>query len=151
MLAGLRKFIDDWGDGPDYPVLQDFTASLRPFAAHPVAYDAFVKQWFHQVVVPEYHLGDARLQGSRPWKVAVKVKNAGTGRMPVEVAAVSGERFTDEGKPKPGYQDARQTVVLGAGEERTVEIPCSFRPERVVVDPDVKVLQLRRKAAVAKL
>jgi hypothetical protein len=42
-------------------------------------------------------------------------------------------------------------VVLGAGEERTVEIACPFRPERVVVDPDVKVLQLRRKAAFAKL
>ena len=76
---------------------------------------------------------------------------AGTGRMPVEVAAVSGERFTDKGKPVPGYRDARQTVILGTGEERTVEIPCSFRPEKVMDDPDVKVLQLRRKAAVAKL
>jgi hypothetical protein len=81
--------------------------------------------------------------------VAVKVKNTGTGRMPVEVAAVSGERFTDKGKPRPGYRDARRTVVLGAGEERRVEISCSFRPEQVVADPDVKVLQLRRKAAVA--
>jgi ABC-2 type transport system permease protein len=153
MLAGLQKFIADWGDGPDYPVLQDFTAALRPFAADPAAYDAFVKQWFHRVVVPEYRLSDPRLTGGggQPWKVAVKVKNAGTGRMPVEVAAVSGERFTDKGKPKPGYRDARRTVLLGAGEERVVEIPCSFRPERIVVDPDVQVLQLRRKAAVAKL
>lgn len=154
MLAGLRKFIADWGNGPDYPVLQDLTAALRPFAADPAAYDAFVKQWFHQVVVPEYRLSDARLAGGgggAPWKVAVKVKNAGKGRMPVEVAAVSGERFTDKGKPRPGYNDARRTVVLGAGEERTVEIDCFFRPERIVVDPDVKVLQLRRKAAVARL
>ncbi len=154
MLAGLRKFIADWGNGPDYPVLQDFTAAMRPFAADPAAYDAFVKQWFHQVVVPEYRLSDARLTGGsgrEPWKVAVKVKNDGTGRMPVEVAAVTGERFTDKGKPRPGYQDVRRSVILAAGEEQTVEIPCSFRPERVVVDPDVKVLQLRRKAAVAKL
>jgi ABC-2 type transport system permease protein len=154
-LAGLRKFMTDWGNGPDYPVLQDFTASMRPFAPDPVAYDAFVRQWFHEVVVPEYRLSDARLAGGtgrEPWKVSVKVKNAGTGRMPVEVAAVSGERFTDKGgAPRPGYRDARQTVILGAGEERTVEIPCSFRPEKVVVDPDVKVLQLRRKTAVAKL
>jgi ABC-2 type transport system permease protein len=154
MLAGLRKFIADWGNGLDAPVLQDFTASMRPFAADPAAYDAFVQQWFHRVVVPEYRLSDARVTGAGgggPWKVAVKVKNDGTGRMPVEVAAVSGERFTDKGKLKPGYKDARRTVVLGAGEERAVEIPCSFRPEQVIVDPDVKVLQLRRKAAVAKL
>jgi ABC-2 type transport system permease protein len=127
---------------------------MRPFAPEPAAYDAFVKQWFHQVVVPEYRLSDARMTGGsagQPWKVAVKLKNAGTGRISVEVAAVSGERFTEKGRPKPGYRDARQTVVLGAGEERRVEIPCSFRPEKVIVDPDVKVLQLRRKAAFAKL
>jgi hypothetical protein len=82
--------------------------------------------------------------------VAVRVKNVGKGRMPVEVAAVRGDRF-DKGKPKPGYQDTRATVVLGAGEERTVEIACAFQPEKVVIDPDVRVLQLRRKAAVAKL
>ena len=153
-LAGLRKFIADWGNGPDYPVLQDFTAAMRPFAPDPAVYDAFVRQWFHQVVVPEYRLSDARVTagpGGSSWKVSVRVKNAGTGRMPVEVAAVRGDRFTKGGKPAPGYRDVRRTVTLGAGEERTVEIPCAFQPERVLVDPDVKVLQLRRKAAVAKL
>ncbi|MFL6195650.1 MAG: ABC transporter permease/M1 family aminopeptidase [Thermoanaerobaculia bacterium] len=152
-LAGLRKFIADWGNGPDYPVLQDFTAAMRPFAPDPAVYDRFVQQWFHQVVVPEYRLSGARV-ASEPggsWKVAVRVKNAGTGRMPVEVAAVRGDRFTRKGAPAPGYRDARRTVTLGPGEERTVEIPCAFQPRQVVVDPDVKVLQLRRKAAVAKL
>jgi hypothetical protein len=37
------------------------------------------------------------------------------------------------------------------GEERTVAIACPFRPGKVIVDPDVQVLQLRRKAAVASL
>ncbi|HEY4591605.1 MAG TPA: hypothetical protein VIJ61_04310, partial [Thermoanaerobaculia bacterium] len=153
-LAGLRKFIADWGNGPDYPVLQDFTAAMRPFAADPAAYDDFVRQWFHQVVVPEYRLSDARLTagpGGGSWTVKVRVRNAGTGRMPVEVAAVRGDRFTQQGKPAPGYRDARRTVTLGKGEEATVEIPCAFQPDRVLVDPDVKVLQLRRKAAVVKL
>lgn len=154
MLAGLRKFIDDWGNGPDYPVLQDFTAALRPYAADPAGYDDFVRQWFHQVVVPEYQLAGAsasRTPGGS-WKVTVRVKNAGTGRMPVTVAATTQkDRFTAKGKPEPGYRDARATVVLGAGEEKTVEIACAFQPEKVVVDPDVQVLQLRRKAAVTKL
>ena len=153
-LAGLRKFIADWGNGPDYPVLQDFTAAMRPFAADPAAYDDFVQQWFHRVVVPEYRLSDARVTatpGAHTWKVSVRVKNAGTGRMPVEVAAARGDRFTGKGKPDPAYRDARRTVTLGAGEERTVEIACAFQPQRVLVDPDVKVLQLRRKATVVKL
>jgi ABC-2 type transport system permease protein len=152
-LAGLRKFIADWGNGPDYPVLQDFTAAMRPFAADPAAYDQFVQQWFHQVVVPEYRLSGAT-KAAGPggsWKVTVRVKNAGTGRMPVELAAVRGERFAAKGGPNPGYREARRTVLLGAGEERTVEIACPFQPEKVVVDPDVQVLQLRRKAAFAGL
>jgi ABC-2 type transport system permease protein len=152
-LAGLKKFIADWGNGPDFPVLQDFTASMRPFAPDPAAYDAFVQQWFHQVVVPEYQLSDARMvaaPGGHAWKVTARVKNAGTGTMAVEVAAARGDRFT-KNKPNPLYHDARQTVTLAAGQERTVEILCAFQPERVVVDPDVKVLQLRRKAAVVKL
>jgi hypothetical protein len=32
-----------------------------------------------------------------------------------------------------------------------VVIACGFKPERLVVDPDALVLQLRRKAAVAGL
>jgi ABC-type transport system involved in multi-copper enzyme maturation permease subunit len=153
-LAGLRQFIADWGNGPDYPVLQDFTAAMRPFATDPAAYDDFVRQWFHQVVVPEYRLSGVRMAAApegRGWRVTARVRNAGTGRMPVEVAAVRGERFGAKGAPNPGYRDARRTVVLGAGEERTVEIACPFQPEKVIVDPDVKVLQLRRKTAVASL
>jgi ABC-2 type transport system permease protein len=153
-LAGLRQFIADWGNGPDYPVVQDFTAAMRPFATDPAAYDGFVKQWFHQVAVPEYRLRDARVTagpGRGIWKVTARIKNAGTGRMPVEVAAVQGERFGESGKPRRGYREARSTVILGAGEERTVEIRCRFLPEKLVVDPDVKVLQLRRKSAFANL
>lgn len=153
-LAGLRKFIADWGNGPDYPVLQDFTAAMRPFAADPAAYDQFVQQWFHRVVVPEYRLSGARVTaapGGQGWRVTVRVKNAGSGRMPIEIAAILGERFADKGNPKKPYREARQTVTLAAGEERTVVIACPFRPEKAVVDPDVEVLQLRRKAAVASL
>jgi hypothetical protein len=32
----------------------------------------------------------------------------------------------------------------------TLRIHCDFEPEQVVVDPDVKVLVLRRKEATAK-
>jgi ABC-2 type transport system permease protein len=152
-LAGLRRFIADWGEKPDHPVLQDFLATMRPFAPDAAAFDAFAKQWFHEVVVPQYELSGARKEKKGAgWEVVVKVKNSGTGRMPVLVAAARGERFTDEGKPKPEYRDARTPpVVLGAGEEKEVRIACAFEPERVLVDPDVRVLQLRRKSAVAEL
>jgi hypothetical protein len=85
------------------------------------------------------------------------VENVGTGRMPVEVAAVSGERWR---KPEsrgglytahPDYRDARATVRPGGGEKATLTVRCDFEPETLVVDPDVRVLQLHRKQAVATL
>ena len=54
-------------------------------------------------------------------------------------------------KPNPDYRDARATVTLGAGESKTVTIRCGFDPEKIVVDPDVRILQLQRKQAVATL
>ena len=69
--------------------------------------------------------------------------------MPVEVAATKGERFPKDGKTA-SYQEARQTVTLGAGESAEVSIRSNFDPDQVIVDPDAKVLMLGRKAAVAR-
>ena len=79
--------------------------------------------------------------------MTVRVENAGSGTMPVEVAAARGDRFATDGSPDPDYREARTTIILGKGEARDVVIPCPFEPDRIVVDPDAKVLQLRRKSA----
>jgi len=73
--------------------------------------------------------------------------------MPLAVAAAntSDDRFDKKGKPKADYEDARETITLGAGESKTVTIACPFEPKVVLVDPDAVVLQLNRKKAVAKL
>jgi hypothetical protein len=71
--------------------------------------------------------------------------------MPVEVAATRGERFAKDGSPNPQYLEARTVIKLGKAESRDVVILCPFEPERVLVDPDAKTLQLRRKSAAAKL
>ena len=143
----------------------------------PILYDAFTRQWFFEVVVPEYELRDAKKEAlaDGTWRVTAMVKNKGTGSMAVDVAAARGERFPDDegstpapssdasavlaadqpaaepGAPSPDYRDARTTVLLGAGEEQKLEILCSFEPEALVVDPDALVLQLERKKARADL
>jgi aminopeptidase N len=151
MHAGLHAFLQRYMNNEDHPVLQDFLAVMRPFAPDAAAFDAFARQAFFEVVVPEYRLdGSRKARAGAGWEVTVNVRNAGTGRMPVEVAATRGERFKD-GKPVPGWRDARTTVLLGPGEERAVRIACPFEPDKVVVDPDVQVLQLRRKAATVTL
>ena len=117
--------------------------------------------------MPEYRItGAKKAKRGSGYDVTVTVRNMGTGRMPVEVAAASGERWAKPGKDSaraakrgpaapsgqsPSYREAREVVTLGAGESRTLTIHCPFSPEQVVVDPDVRVLQLRRKQAAASL
>jgi len=150
-LAGMREFIAERANGPDYPLIEDLVAVLRKHAPDPAAFDDFTKQWIFGVVVPEYKLADARREGSGgAYTASVRVKNAGTGTMPVEVAAVKGERFDEDGKVKEDYREARARVTLAAGEERAVEIACDFEPDRVLMDPDALVLQLNRNLAVAR-
>ena len=155
LLAGLRAFIGAYQSGSDFPVIQDMLAVLRGFAPDPGAFDAFTAHWFHDVVVPEYRLsGVTKERAGRGWIVRGTVENAGTARMTVDVAATANERWSDAGDAgtrtvvSPSYRDARTSVELGAGESAGFEIEAGFDPDRVIVDPDVLVLQLRREAAV---
>jgi ABC-2 type transport system permease protein len=150
-LAGIQSFIKAYHGNPDHPVLQDFVEAMRPFAADPAAFDAFTHQWFFEVVLPEYRLGEpAKAKSGESWKTTVRIENVGTGLMPVEVAATRGERFAKDGSPSPDYRDSRTTTTLGAKESKEIVIQSPFDPERIVVDPDAKVLELQRKNAVRK-
>jgi len=153
-LEAIRSFISHYIQDRDHPVLQDFVAHLRPFAADPETFDAFVDQWFYNVVLPEYVLTKVEREpvddegGS--WEVRLDVRNAGTGRMPVEIAIERGLRFPvgEAGSETEPFQDARVTVDLGGGESQEVRVICNFEPQRVLIDPDAKVLQRGRKFAI---
>lgn len=156
-LDGTREFFRIYHGNPDHPVLQDFLAVLRPHAADPEAYDAFVEQWFHRVEMPEYRIAATEKEAvgkacpTCDYRVRVEILNAGGTTMPVDVAAVRGQAFGADGTPSPDYLECRQTLTLGPGESRSATLDCGFEPERVVVDPDVLVLQLQRRGAVAEL
>jgi aminopeptidase N len=159
-LPAYRNFFDTWRDSRDHPALQDFVAAMRPYAADTTAYDAFAKEWFEDKVVPQYAITEAsRKEAGQGYEVTATVTNVGTGTMPVDVAATAGDRWKKPEKGKsdstytsdPNYRDTRDTITLAAGESKTVSIHCDFKPEHVVVDPDVRILQLKRKQAVANL
>jgi ABC-2 type transport system permease protein len=152
-LAGVQQFFRVYHNNPDHPVIEDFMAVLRPYAPDKAAFDDLVQQLFFQTVVPEYEIEETgkRPLGGGAWEATCKVTNAGTGRFPVAVAAIRGDRYDEAGKASPDYRDARATVVLGAGESQLLHLRCPFEPERIVVDPDVMVLQLQRRAAAARL
>ena len=156
-LRGMKDFIAAYNGNPDHPVLHDFVVHMRRYAADTAAYDDFVRQWFDTVIVPEYRVHNAKTVQAPGggWVTTAEVENAGSGRMPIEVAAIRGERFPSDTtkKARKGEPYAAELVplTLGSKEKQSVTIRSSFKPERVVVDPGARVLQLRRQSAEAKL
>ncbi len=151
-LTGMRDFIAFYRTNEDHAALEDYTAHMRRYAPDTVAYDQFVRQWFDSVVVGEYRVDSARTKRASPngeWETTATIYNAGTATMPVDIAVTHGERFPDDGShvQSPAYKQAKESVLLAAGARRTVTIRSPFEPDKVVIDPDVRVLQLRRKLA----
>jgi ABC-type transport system involved in multi-copper enzyme maturation permease subunit len=151
-LAAQKDYMARYRDSRDHPVLQDYLAVMREHAPDTTAFDGYVKQWFYDVVVPQYLVTDpvARKSGDG-WIVTARVKNVGTGTMPIEVAAFAGKRFPKKNEKAEKYVDARAPLTLAAGQELPVTIPCHFKPEKLVVDPDVLVLQLEREKATVPI
>ena len=166
MDEGLRAFIGKFKDGPDYPLLQDFIADMRPFAKDAAAYDAFVDQWFLSVAIPEIKVESAQYTAPAkegdPWRTVVTVRNAGTGTVPIEIAVTNGEerwpqaslpRTAEErtaaAKQRDEYRDARDTHTIAAGATAEYVIETTFQPKKAVADPDVHTLMIGRKTAEA--
>ena len=155
-LAGYRDFIERYSGHDDFPLLQDFLAVMREQATDVEAYDDFVSQWFLEVVVPEYRLAEVEKESAESgWAVTARIENVGTGRFPLTVAAVRGERADNEMDPTEGdhepWQDERVVVTLGPGESTEITLRCGFEPEELIVDPDVEVLMLQRDRAKISL
>ncbi|HKG92431.1 MAG TPA: ABC transporter permease [Gemmatimonadaceae bacterium] len=153
-LAGLRAFIATYRDSSDHPVLYDFVPFMRRYADDTLGFDAFARQWYYAVVVPEYRVTGARARKeSGTWTTTATVTNVGTGRFPVQVAAVRGERWPQDTTKKAAvpYGIERVSVTLGPKDSTTVTIRSPWKPDRVVVDPDVTLLMLRRTAALGKI
>ncbi len=154
MLAGMKEFIATWKDGVpdkeglDFPLIEDFVNSLRPHASDAAAFDAFVNQWIYGTVLPEFKLGDLTAQKSDDgYVIKGTVANAGTGDVVVTIRALSSDPKAPNGDKKP--QELRQdvTVHVTPASPAAFSIPVNFKPAKVVIDPEVLVLQIGRKRA----
>lgn len=140
MLEGLRSFIARFEGNPDHPALQDLIEELRPRAVSQAGYQAFVDQWFQDVVLPEFQIRDARVErGAAGWTVTATIANVGDGAVRVDVAAIAGEARVVT------------SVSLSSGGNAVAAWTTPFEPEVLRIDPDVKVLQLHRDRALALL
>lgn len=151
-LAAIREYMATFRDGDDHASLEDYLAIQRRHAADTTAFDAFANQWFREVAVPHYIVDDAQLAADGDaWIVTATVRNVGTGSMPIEVAAVRGERWPKDGAKGRDWQASSTRVTLGPKQSAKVRLRSAFQPERLVLDPEVTVLMLERPKAEVKL
>jgi hypothetical protein len=155
MLQGLQEFIRNFKDGPDFPLIEDLVETLRPHATDPTAFDTFVNQWLLGKVLPEFRLADVTQTSTAEGQHTVTgtITNTGTGTVEVEVALVPPATDSPQqgATPEVGDQSREpgslQRVTVGPGESVPWQLTSHFTPAEVVVDPDVKVLQMGRKLA----
>jgi hypothetical protein len=151
-FAAHREYLATYRDSRDHPLIEEYLAVLRRHAPDPAAFDDFTRQWVFGTVVPQYRLSDAEVvPAGGAWEVRARLRNDGTGRVPVQVAATRGDRFPKQRTADNAWHERRITVVLDAGEERPVAIRCDFEPQKLVVDPDATVLMLERQKAEVRL
>ena len=78
-----------------------------------------------------------------------RLRHAGTGAVWVEVGATTAEAAGGPNEPPPRF--AKTRVRAAPGTDVDFAIDTDFDPSRVVVDPDVMILQIGRKGAAARL
>lgn len=149
MLAALRDLVGCHARAGLEATPADLRAALAAQAADPVAFATFAAQWLDEVVLPEFQVAaDVERSGS-VWRVRATVRNVGTGDVRVEVAALR------PGAPAGAFDGSEPATLrslrLGPGAAESLDWQLDFRPERLVVDPGVRVLQLNRDRAVVEL
>ena len=142
MLGGLKAFVAKWRDGVetpeglDFPLIEDMVESLRPFAPDEVAFNLFVDQWIYGTVLPELELGDPKVdEADGAFTAAVALRNIGKGTVDVTVRVI--------GEDSKQFEDT--VVRVAAGGSVPVLVQSAFKPVKLVVDPEVRLLFAGRK------
>jgi aminopeptidase N len=142
MLAGLKAFVAKWKngietpEGLDFPLIEDMVESLRPFAPNEVAFNIFIDQWIYGTTLPEFELDDVKVDGTEgACTTAVELRNVGKGTVDVTVRAL--------GEDAAQFEDT--VVRVAAGGSVPVVIRSAFKPAKLVVDPEVRLLFAGRK------
>jgi len=109
------------------------------------------------VVLPEFKLWDLKVTkgDAEAWVVEGTLENAGTGTVAVEVGVEGRMPEVAKDAPKDAKREkaprARTKVTIGPETRVPFRVVCPFEPVKALVDPDVQVLQVRRKLAEAAL
>ena len=168
MTDGLRAFVEKWKDGVetpdglDFPLIEDMVESLRAHAPDVAAFDAFVGQWIFGTKLPELELGETAVTldaaggtATAAFIVDGTLSNIAKAGGEVEVVVrVYGKPGVEPPADGRGLKDAPfedVTVRLKDDEPSTFRVATSFKPDKVVVDPEVRLLFAGRKRCESSL
>jgi hypothetical protein len=153
MLAGLQAFVTKWKDGVetpeglDFPLIEDMVESLRPFAPDEARFDAFVAEWIFGTKLPELELGDVRVAAGESDGAQVvegALRNIAPNGGEVEVAVrVLGAKPEEPADAKAPFEDVVVRLTGDAAGE--FRVATTFKPAKIVVDPEVRLLFAGRK------
>ncbi|MFK7849233.1 MAG: M1 family aminopeptidase, partial [Rhodothermales bacterium] len=150
MMDGLKSFVGKNALRDDaLPDLKELIHIFRSAAPDSSAFALFEDQWFNHVVLPEFRLTHVEIkQEDAGWKVQATIENVGTGIVEVDVAAVEEMPDLERGEPDYSGQAVVKTLRLTPGQPVTFDIEAGFKPEGLVVDPHVMMLQVNREKAM---
>jgi len=115
--------------------LEAFVAAVRTQATDTALVDRFVRQWIRSRALPAFSVESSRCTPAPAgWDCEAMVRNTGDAGATVEIAALCGDVRV--------WTDLR--VSLDAGATRRIAFTSRERPDALVFDPDVRVLQAGR-------
>ena len=127
--------------------------SCARYAPDPMAYDAFIRSGSTRSWCPSTCSTEARKSRARR-----RVERDGQGHeqghrppCPSRWRPCGASASTRRVPPRPATRRRAPPSRWPRASRSRSRIHCAFEPEQVVVDPDARVLQLRRKTAVAKV
>ncbi len=150
MLAGMKDFVAKWRqgvetpEGLDFPLIEDLIESLRPHAPDLAKFDAYVNQWIYGKALPEFEVSDsAVLSVNESYSVSARLSNIGTGEADVRVRVVGAASKSGEKDEKPPHEDL--IVRVAPDKPAEIKISTSFKPVKLIIDPEVEILFAGRK------
>ncbi|MFM7260443.1 MAG: hypothetical protein ACKO3W_07555, partial [bacterium] len=166
-------------EGLDFPLIEDMVESLRAHASDVAQFDAFVAQWIYGTKLPDLELGESTVTLDAAGSTADakfivegtlrnRSKNGGEVQNESEfeieneievVVRAYGEAPDSEldpdanadGKTAPTAPFEDIIVRLKGNEQTAFRIVTTFRPVKVVVDPEVRLLFVGRKRCESSL
>jgi aminopeptidase N len=94
----------------------------------------FFDEWIYGICLPDYAFENVEVrEGGELFMINGKVKNLGTGKMPVIIQAESEDKQT------------RKTIWIGSEESVDFKLQTNFPPELLEIDPDKEILQWSTK------